>query len=131
MREAQKGTADSINTTETGSNKSWTEVVRRGKRGAPNSGTRPQTRVTRTDPHHRDSLKPRAKWWVPAQTVPVPDAMRIWGTLKTATTRAVEKAIASLTKVSISEIKLKRKYKTATDNSNSSTTSCRKVVVCR
>ena len=53
----------------------------------------------------------------PMQGVSVPGARRIWGTLKSTTTRAVENVITTLTKVSGSELKIKRKYKTATGSS--------------
>ena len=51
------------------------------------------------------------------QSVSVLGARRIWGTLKSTTTRAVEKVITTLTKVSGSDLKIKRKYKTATESS--------------
>ena len=90
--------------------------MRRGNRQTANiTGSRPQARATCTHPQQRD---PQAQRQGFAQTfaVPVPDARRIWGTLKTTTTRAVEKVIGSLTKVPTSELKIKRKYKTTTDN---------------
>ena len=53
------------------------------------------------------------------QSVSVPDAGKICGTVKTTTTRAVEMVTSSLTKVPTGELKIKRKYKIATDDSNS------------
>ena len=116
-------TADAVST-KTSSGKqhaSWTKVVRRGNRQTANTtGSRPQARATCTHPQQRD---PQAQRQGSTQTfaVPVPDARRIWGTLKTTTIRAVEKVIGSLTKVPTSELKIKRKYKTTTDNLSSST----------
>ena len=115
-------TADAVST-KTSSGKqhaSWTKVVRRGNRQTVNTtGSRPQARATCTHLQRRD---PQAQRQGYAQTfaVPVPDARRIWVTLKTTTIRAVEKVIGSLTKVPTSELKIKRKYKTTTDNLNSS-----------
>ena len=55
------------------------------------------------------------------QYVTVPGARRIWGTLPATNSRAVEQVISSLTYVSAGELRIKRKYKTAPDNSNSCT----------
>ena len=116
-------TADAVST-KTSSGKqhaSWTKVVRRGNRQMVNpTGSRPQARATCIHPQQRD---PQAQRQGSAQTFagPVPDARRIWVTLKTTTTRAVEKFIGSLTKVPTSELKIKWKYKTTTDNLSSST----------
>ena len=43
-------------------------------------------------------------------------ARKIWGTLKTTTSAAVKNALSSLTKVSCSDLQIKRKYKSSRRN---------------
>ena len=100
-----------------GSNNTWTEVVRRGRRRTTPTTTsvpRPKHPETRSEPSN--APKRQRRQGPGPRRVAVPGARRIWGTLKSTTTRAVEKVITTLTKVSSSELRIRRKYKTATDN---------------
>ena len=96
----------------------WTEVVRRGRRqvvtDTAGSRSKYQSLANR---HSQQQISAPRRTQRPMQGVSVPGARRIWGTLKSTTTRAVENVITTLTKVRGSELKIKRKYKTATGNS--------------
>ena len=96
----------------------WTEVVRRGNRraGTSNAATGSQSKHKANHFQQRNVSKPQQQRRS-LQGVSVPGARRIWGTLKSTTTRAVEKVITTLTKVSSSELRIKRKYKTVAGNS--------------
>ena len=91
--------------------------MRRGKnRTVTNAATGSSRHRATPDSRKRNASKPQRQ---PGSTqgISVPGARRIWGALKSTTTRAVEKVITSLTTVGGSELKIKRKYKTATDSS--------------
>ena len=92
----------------------WTEIVRHGRRleviDATGSRSKHQPPANR---HSQQQRTVQRRPQLPMQGISVPGARRIWGTLKTTTTRAVENVISTLTKVSGSELKIKRNYKTA------------------
>jgi len=57
-----------------------------------------------------------SNWSVPqgkTEGEQVKGARKIWGTLRTTTTTAIERALSTLTKVSSKDVVVKRKYKTA------------------
>ena len=113
--------AEALATSQNSSN-TWTEVVCRGRRQTAVTDTTTGSRSKHQPPANQHSQQQRTaskrpQRHSPMQGVSVPGARRIWGTLKSTTTRAVENVITTLTKVSGSELKIKRKYKTATGSS--------------
>ena len=104
--------ADGVPAKSRATSSTWTEVVRHGKRQTVTSNAS-KHQTTHSQQRNASMAKPQCQGSV--QSVSVLGARRIWGTLKSTTTRAAEKVITTVTKVSGSDLKIKRKYKTATE----------------
>ena len=64
----------------------------------------------------RQTLDPTRQGDKTQKLVKAVGARKIWGTLKTTTSAAVKNALSSLTKVSCSDLQIKRKYKSSCRN---------------
>ena len=84
---------------------SWSQVIRCGKKRQQKHRQEPQPA--------RQTLNPTRQARKSVQAV---GARKIWGTLKTITSAAVKNALSSLTKVSSSDLQMKRKYKSSRRN---------------
>ena len=87
---------------------SWSHVVRRGKKRQQKQRQEPQPA--------RQTLDPTRQGDKTRKSVKAVGARKIWGTLKTTTSAAVKNALSSLTKVSCSDLQIKRKYKSSRRN---------------
>lgn len=87
---------------------SWSQVVRRGKKRQQKQRQGPQPA--------RQTLDPTRQGDKTRKSVKAVGARKIWGTLKTTTSAAVKNALSSLTKVSCSDLQIKRKYKSSHRN---------------
>ena len=103
----------------------WSQVVRRGTQQHPHPTSAATTSAAQK--HQINSggtANGKSRRHRPARRrkegVPICGARRIWRTHDSTTTRVVRKAIANLTSVSVDDLKIKRKYKTA-ENVSSST----------
>ena len=100
----------------------WNTVVSRGSRGSrrkktvPNSDVLHHAKETASRESHGSELNTAGHAKPQRKLVPIEDAKRVWGTLKSTTTSAITNAIKNLSPGLLAEnLTVKRKYKATQD----------------
>lgn len=92
------------------SNLSWSVVAARGNKQPPRKRMTPdhESRKRKNDTAQRKQSSSQRR-----KRVAIPGARRIWGTMRSTTQTAVTNALKQLTTVDVSQLIVKRKFKTA------------------
>jgi len=97
------------------SKQQWNKVTRRGNKESGKGGVK--------QVHSMDSARHKSRNQPPKETkhvhrTRVNGARKVWGTVRGTTKTAVENTLHTLTKIPKNSLVIKRKYRTAQDNSN-------------
>ena len=106
---------DHMDESSTVSKQQWNKVTRKGNKESGKGGVK--------QVHSMDSARHKSRNQPPKETkhvhrTQVNGARKVWGTMRGTTKTAVENTLHTLTKIPKNSLVIKRKYRTAQDNSN-------------